>query len=492
MQTSTVGVGQEVKRLGRGTPLWALDLILVPILEGGLREGHIRRLRGRSDAELVRELRRVFGCGIKLLRESRPINLPHLAGPLQLSQASVRTLLERIEDWNWLIDNLRFAASDRGQLDTSESVLVLKSMPVGRSGSSIFGVASRSMPEGIFDRLEAAGLAPPHNPSPNSLAIDCSVWLVEIAAQWQFALRVEPLPEGTWFDLRRYDEDQRPIVQEALADAHGLYTTSTKEVVRDEVFGSFLASAVNLQGGADGAVIESGCLQHGPLGIDEVFVGARLDEIRNIERAGARAFLDLARVPVRDPDARRRMPKDPWSGTVRMGEEDCTFEFEKDRRPHDRAEMTWAAQMELGLTPRRSDLEGIFRPVSDRVLRLACPDPSGVRYVVSHAWVGKGDVPRSRRQQVGFLIRDYRGELGSGWSVPFDNILQPAAQVEAIKMAEDHLQRVGPRGEVIQTVEHLRGAGVQGGLTRGRLQIQAMHGMAMAADILDTRARLYI
>ncbi len=167
------------------------------------------------------------------------------------------------------------------------------------------------MPEGVFERLSEAGLAPPHNPSPNSLAIDCSAWLVEVAGEWQFALRIEPLPEGTWFDLRRYDEDQRPIVQEALADAHGLYSTSTKEIVRDEVFGSFFDSAVELQGGAHGAVVESGCLQHGPLGIDEVFVGARLEEIRNIERSGARSFLDLARVPVRDPDARRRMPKDP-------------------------------------------------------------------------------------------------------------------------------------------------------------------------------------
>jgi len=407
-----------------------------------------------------------------------------------MSEASVRTLLEKIEDWNWLVDNLRFAASNKGSLDTSGSVLVMKSIPVGRSGSSIFGVASRSMPEGVFERLGAGGVAPAHNPSPNSLAVDCSVWLIEVAADWQFALRIEPLPEDTWFDPRRYDESQRTIAQEALADAHGLYTTSTKEIVRDDVLGSFLASAVDLQGGANGAVVESGCLQHGPLGVGEVFVGARLDEIRNVERAGARAFFDLARVPVRDPDARRRMPKDPWSGTVRMGEEDCTFEFD-EMRLRNRAEMTWAAQMELGLTPHRSELEGIFRPVGDRVLRRACPDPSGVRYVVSRAWVGKGDAPRSQRQEVGFLVRDYRGELGSGWSVPFDDILQPEAQVEVIRLAEDHLRRVGPRGEVAQTVGHLRNAGVQAGLTRGRQQIQAIHGMAMAADLLDTRARLY-
>ncbi len=174
-----------------------------------------------------------------------------------------------------------------------------------------------------------------------------------------------------------------------------------------------------------------------------------------------------------------------------MGDEDCTFELD-DKRPRSRADMTWAAQMELGVTPRRSDLEGIFRPVGDRVLRRACPDPAGVRYVVSRAWVGKGNVPRSQRQEVGFLVRDYRGELGSGWSVPFDDILQPEAQVEAIKMAEDHLRRVGREGEVVQTVEHLRSAGVQAGLTRGRQHIQAMNGLAMASDILDTRARLFI
>ncbi len=114
MRTTAVGLAQQAERAGRGSPIWALDLILVPILEKGLQEGHVKRLRGRRDAETVRELRRVFGCGIILLREERSINLPHLAGPTQLSEASVRTLLERIEDWNWLVDNLRLAASDHG------------------------------------------------------------------------------------------------------------------------------------------------------------------------------------------------------------------------------------------------------------------------------------------------------------------------------------------------------------------------------------------
>lgn len=491
MRTSAIGVAQK-DGVWRGSAVWALDEILAPVLERGLREGHIACLRGRSDAEMMHELRRVFVCGIKLLREGQSISLAHIAGPTRLTEASLRTLLEKIEDWNWLVDNLRFAESSRGQLGTAESVFVLKSMPIGRSGSSIFGVASRSMPEGVFERLRAVGLAPPHNPSPNSIAIDCSAWLIEIAEEWQFALRIEPLLEGTWFDLDRYDADQRPLAQQVLADAHGFYATATKEIIREDVLGSFFASAVDLQGDARGAVVESGCLQHGPLGRDEVYVGARLDEIQSVERSGARAFFDLARVPVHDRDARRRMPKDPWSGTVRMGDEDCTFEFEKDKRVRNRADMTWAAQMELGHTPRRADLEGIFRPVSDRVLRRACPNPSGVRYVVSRAWVGKGDAPRSRRQEVGFLVRDYRGELGSGWSVPFGDILQPQVQVEAIKMAEGHLVRVGRDGGVMQTVEHLRNAGVQGGLTRGRQQIRAMHGVAMSADILDTRARLHV
>ncbi len=486
MVTSTV-------RAERASPVWALENILMPVLERAITEGTVIRPSGWSSAvELTRSLELLFGYGIEYLREGAPLTLGNLARALRMPNARVQALLGAVADWHWLIDNVRLSPSDNGSLGTAGSVMVLKGSPHLRSGANIFGVASRSIPEVVMKELGEYGLAPASNPPANCTATDCAVWLVEIGDGWSLVLRVEPLIERTWFDPERYEKGLRPYAKAALEGLHGSYPASNLTVLRERVLDSYLGSVKELTGDAGGLTFESGCLQHGELGKEVSYVGGRLEAITEIEGYGARALLDLPRLSPHDRSARRGDPVDPWSGQVKIGDEHCSFLLEGEDKPRSSREMAWAAYMPLHAVESPPSLRGVFRPASDRAMQEACADPERTRYVFGQAMVGKHGATRSQRVRVGFMIREYGGEVASGWSVPFGDVHTVAVQIEAIKQAEGHIKRMAPNGDFDQTVSYMRGAGIQESLVRVLPQIQARHGLILVSDILNTRAGLHI
>jgi hypothetical protein len=479
--------------LRRASPVWALDNILVPVLYQGLAEGTvIRPPAWNSAAELSQSLKLLFGYGIEFLREEIPLTLTNLGSRLRMPTPRVLSLLGAIKDWHWLIDHVRLVPSEHGSLGLSGNVMVVKSDPHVRSGASIFGVDSRSLPEVVMKRLREHGLAPSYNHPSNSIATDCSVWLVEIGDGWSLALRVEPLIERTWFDPESYETGLRPYVEAVLEEVHGPYPASNLRVVRERLLDSYLGSVKEISGDASGLTFESGCLQHGELGKETSFVGGRLEQIMAVQGHGARPLFDLPRLPPHDPRVRGGKPWGAWSGTVTIGEEDCSFLLDDEDKPRSSWEMAWAAQMVLSSAEGPPHLRGIFRPASDRAVQKACEDPEQVRYVVAQAMVGKHGATRKQRVDTGFVVRDHRGEVSSGWSVPFGNVHNLTIQEEVISQGEGHLRRMAPDGEVENTMSYLRAAGVQENITRVLPQIQARHGLILTSDILNTRAALYV
>ena len=305
-------------------------------------------------------------------------------------------------------------------------------------------------------------------------------------------LRVEPLIERTWFDPESYEKGLRPYAEAALEEMHGAYPASNQTVVRERVLDSFLGSVKELTGDAGGLTFESGCLQHGELGKEISFVGGRLDAIMSIQGHGARALLDLPRLSPHDRAARRGEPVDPWSGQVKIGDETCSFLLEGEDKPRSSRDMAWAAYMPLNSVENPPSLRGVFRPASDGAMQEACADRERTRYVFGQALVGKHGATRAQRVRVGFMIREYGGEVASGWSVPFGDVHTVATQIEAITQAEGHIKRMAPDGDFEQAVTYMRGAGVQEHITRVLPQIQARHGLILVSDILNTRAGLRI
>ena len=122
---------------------------------------------------------------------------------------------------------------------------------------------------------------------------------------------------------------------------------------------------------------------------------------------------------------------------------------------------------------------------------MACDDPQSVRYAVAQAMAGKGDAAIKDRTPVGLLVRDYQGQVASGWCVCGENIRDDkVAQCKSIARAENHLKRMAPKGPVESTFAHLRSGGVQSTGARKRAEIHARHSLRLGADILDTRATL--
>jgi hypothetical protein len=475
------------------SPSWALESILLPSLEEGIESAKIARSRRwSSPEEQARALQVMFGFGMEFLRCGIEPTLERLAVAMHQSSAShaFRTL-GAVKDWNWLIDRIRLRDSGRGRPNLADSALLIRSEPQLRRGASVFGVYSRSIPAAVMKALDEHDLAPAYNPPQNSMATDCSALLVEVAEDWRFALRVEPLAERTWFDLDCYDEAQRPYAAEALRRIHGEYQACDMAVVRDSLIDSFLSSVQEIAGDASGLTYESGCLQQGEMGKRTAFVGGQLSNVMAIDRTGARPMLDLQRLGPHHPRARGGAPMDPWSGKVAIGGEDCSFLLEGENRPRSSHEMAWAAQTAL-LSKGPVELRGIFRPVDKTVIANAGYEPDDVRYVVARAGVGKHSAPASERVDVGFLVRDYRGEASGGWSITFGDLRNPGVQRAAIRQAEAHCKRMAPNGEYRQAISNLRNAGIQRNKARALPQIRARHGLILIADILNTRAALYV
>lgn len=486
MVTSTV----EARR---ASLVWALDSVLEPALQRGLAVGTITCSRSwSSQAELVNKLKLLFGHGVEFMQAGVPPTLENLAVVLKMKNANtVFRMLRAVNDWNWLIDNVRLSASDRGQLSVAGNAMVIRSDPHSRTGASIFGVASRSIPEAVMKRLAKNGVAPGYNAPSNTIATDCSVWLVEVGEGWSLVLRIEPLVERTWFDPASYDEQQRPHAEAALSAIHGEYETSDMVVVRTSLIDSYLTSVKEIIGDASGLTYESGCLQRGEMGKRTAFVGGQLGQIMAVQAHGAHPFFDLARLQPHDPRARGGGPTDPWSGLVAIGEESCSFLLDREDKPRGSLEMAWGAKAAL-LSKGPDRVRGIFRPVNDKVVRDAGGDPTGTRYVVGQAKVGKHGAQLSERVQVGFLVREHRGEVSSGWSVPLEDIYDPTVQRRTIARAEAHCKRMDSKGEFRTALSHLRDAGVQQNKVRVLPQIRARNGLAMVADILSTRTALNI
>ena len=304
MVTSTV----EARR---ASPLWAIASILVPVLRLGFALGKITRPPGwSSDQELINSLKLLFGYQLEASEAGRVLRLNTIASKLKRPTTKIYDLFACV-DWRWLNDNLRMYPSEHGCLSMEDSVLVLKATPKTLTGSNIFGVHSRRMPDPVIRELEKHGLAPAYIPPKNCIAADCPIWLVEIGPGWSFGLRVESVAEGTWFDPARYDDDQRPIAEEVLGEIHGEYTVSTKRIIAEDIIDSFLDSVAAVGHSADCLTFESGSIQHGPHGRETYFVGGGLDMIHRIHRRGAHAFLDLPRLPPSDQGKRGAAPAPP-------------------------------------------------------------------------------------------------------------------------------------------------------------------------------------
>jgi hypothetical protein len=433
--------------LRQASPVWALEELAVPAIREGIADGKIIPLRKRNgEDELVAQLTLLLGYAIESLQEGVPLTLSDLARQVRLpNPARVLGLLGTVRSWPWLLDRLRFMPSDQGVLGVGRSAMVLKGAPIARRGAAIFGVASRSWPQPVMKRLESLGLAPAYNHPSHSMATDCSAWLLEVADDWSLALRLVPMPEQTWFDPDSYDEELRPYVREVLEQIHGPYDTSNARIIRRQVV-ELLRHIAELQGDATGMVFESGCIQHGLKGKTTAFVGGDLGQVKAMEAEGAVAFLDLSRLPPDDPRAYGEVPYSPWSGRVSIGAGDCSFLITGRRGEFGSHEMAWAAQMAIASEDRPEHLRGIFRPVSEVALNASGEDLRGVRYVVGQALVGKRGASAAARERVGFLVRDYRGEVSSGWSIPWGDIHKPEVQAAAIARAESHLRRVAPDG----------------------------------------------
>lgn len=480
----------------RAPPTWVLDQILIPAIEEGVAKGEIAVLNGLTQEQFVRHLRRIFAAALKLRREGVPINFEALAGELMMSQPKLKAWLGKIEDWNWLIDEVRLRESERGGLPIEGSTMIVKGDPVPRKGASIFGAASRSIPGNVMKAFAERGLAPAHNPSAHSTATDCSAWLVEVAEAFTLALRVEALTEKTWFHPERYElelsPEHRKVAEEVLFRTHGFYETSTRKIVGTEMLGSYLNSVTRLRGSAAGLTFESGCIPLGIWGKTELFIGSRLDQALAIERHGARAYFDLARLSPDDQRARRRPDRKPWSGHLSVGEVDCLFSLEDNRGPRESWEMAYGAGVALGIVDGRPEVEGIFRRANERAVREGSSDPDHANYAIAQARVGKAGTHPSGWPSVGFLVGSCGGAVPSGFSIPFGDVRQPSVQRKAIEMAESHLRRIGPDGPFTETIKRHREAGVQRAQARIRSQIQALHGLILAIEVLDLRARLYL
>lgn len=480
----------------RAPPTWALDEILVPALQQGIAAGEITVPRGLEPAQFVRQLRRCFAAGLKLRHEAKPVSFEALERELGINQPQLKGWFGKIDSWNWLVDDLRFRPSVRGKLEVAGSTMILKGDPFPRKGSSIFATASRSIPGRVYKGLAEAGLAPAHNQSSHSTSTDCSVWLVEVADGFTIVLRVLPLPEDTWFDPEKYERDLGPearaIAEDLLERTHGHYEVSTRKTVGVDAIESVLRSISRHRESAAGVVFESGCLPQGIGGRREKFVGSRLDQALAIEQHGARSFLDLARLPVDDPKSRRRPDRKPWSGRLSIGEDDCLFEQEGGVQTRQSWEMSWGAGVALGITPSDSAVEGIFRRANERAVREGSSDPGQANYAVAQVRVGKEGTPTSKWPSVGLLVGASGGAVPSGFSVPFADVRQISTQREVIKMAEEHVERVGRDGPFVAALERLRDAGVQGTQARIREHIESLNGLILSLDILDVRSRLYI
>jgi hypothetical protein len=486
----------------RAPPTWVIEKVLIPAIEAGIAKGEITVLNGSTQEQFIRQLRRIFVAALKLRREGIPLNFETLARELtspeqKMRQARLKAWLGKIEDWNWMIDDVRLRESDRGGLPIEGSTMILKGDAYpDHKGASIFGVASRSIPANVMKALKERGLAPIRNPSPHSTATDCSAWLVEVAEAFTLALRVEALTEDTWFHPEKYERElgpeHRKVAEEVLHRTHGFYETSTRKVVGTEMLGSYLNSVTRLRGSAAGLTFESGCIPQGIWGKSELFIGSRLDQALAIETHGARAFFDLARLSPDDQQARRRPDRKPWSGNLSVGEVDCLFSLEDNREPRERWEMAYGASVALGIVDGRPEVEGIFRPANERAVREGSSDPDNANYAIAQARVGKAGTRQGGWPSVGFLVGSCGGAVPSGFSIPFGDLRQPSLQRKAIEMAESHLRRVGPEGQFHETLERHRKAGVQGAQARIRSHIQALHGLILVTEILDLRARLYI
>jgi hypothetical protein len=479
-----------------------IEKVLIPAIEEGIAKGEIAVLTGFTEEQFVRHLRRIFVAALKLRREGISLNFETLARELtspqqEMRQARLKAWLGKVEDWNWLIDEVRLRESDRGGLPIEGSTMILKGDPYAdHKGASIFGVASRSIPGNVMKALKERGLAPSHNPSAHSTATDCSAWLVEVAETFTLALRVEALTENTWFHPEKYERElgpeHRKVAEEVLHRTHGIYETSTRKVVGTEMLGSYLNSVTRLRGSAAGLTFESGCIPQGIWGKSELFIGSRLDQALAIETHGARALFDLARLSPDDQRARRRPDRKPWSGQLSVGEVDCLFSLDDNRRLRESWEMAYGAGVALGLADGRPEVEGIFRPANERAIREGSSDPDNANYAIAQARVGKAGTRQGNWPSVGFLVGSCGGAVPSGFSVPFGDIRQPLLQKKVIGMAESHLRRIGPEGQFSETIKRHREAGVQGAQARIRSHIQALHGLIMVIEVLDLRARLYL
>jgi hypothetical protein len=475
---------------------WAVEEILLPVLRQGIADGRIEKLRGLDPPGFVEELRRIFELALELRRAGLPIDPEGLAAGLDLSQAQLMTRLGRVGDWNRLVDEVRLRRTTRGALPLRGSILVLKGDPFLRTGANIFGVASRSIPGAVIGALAEEGLAP-ENASPNVTATENPAWLIEVGPGWSLALRIEPLPQDTWFDPERYEREfgtrERAIAEEELRRIHKYKPRSTRRIVGEDVFGSLFASIIRAGRTAAGVTVESGCLPHGVFGREELFIGSRLDQAMAIESHGARAFLDLARLSAGDPGTRRRPEGRPWSGYLGIGEATCVFDLEGGLGGVLQSwDMALAASAALGLAEGDPRSAGIFRPADRRMVAEACQAPGEVNYAVAQVGARKAGERGGHWRQVGLLVGSRAGMLPSGWSVPFADMRTPSNQREVIAMAEAHIARMGPDGAVAETMGRLRGAGVQGSQARTRPHVQALNGLIFATDILDLRSRLYI
>jgi hypothetical protein len=479
----------------RAPPAWVLDQILVPALEEGIAGGEIAVLHGHTPEQFVRHLRRIFTALLKLRHEGVPISFEVVAKELGMTQPQLKGWLGKIDDWNWLIDEVRLRESERGILPIEGSTMIVKGDPVSRKGASIFGSASRSIPRKVMAALAERGLAPSHNPSAHSTVTDCSAWLVEVAEAFTLALRVAPLTENTWFDPEKYERELGPehrvVAEEVLHQTHGYYETSTRKIVGTEMLGSFLGSVSRLRGSAAGLIFESGCIPQGIWGRNELFIGSRLDQALAVERHGARALFDLARLSPYDQQARRRPDRKPWSGRLCVGEDDCLYSLEDNRPPRESWEMAWGAGVALGIADGRSEVEGIFRRANERAVQEASVDPDHANYAIAQARVGKAGTPVSGWPSVGLLVGSSGGSVPSGFSIPFGDIRQPSLQRTVIEMAESHLHHIGPDGPFMSELARCREAGIQGAQARIRSHLESLHGAILVTEILDLRACFY-